>query len=121
MGSKRRQKQLADDAAEPPQDAAEYDAFRAHLGLSLVSDMFGHHQACAFKDCRAAGRCLAFDKAGDVCPMPLDTTRALIFAGMMLFDNAMCAEEKPFHHVLRAEDMVLLDGTLSAEPSGAGG
>ena len=47
-----------------------------------------------------------------MCPMPLDTTRALIFVGMMLFDNAMCAEEMPLRDARRAEDMVLLDDAL---------
>ena len=47
---------------------------------------------CVFKDCRAAGRCLAYDKAGGICPIPLDTTRAMTFVGMMWYHDALRAE-----------------------------
>ena len=76
-----RNKSAAAEVAAAAEKAAQYDAFRAHLGMSVVSDMFEYHKDCGFKDCRAAGRCLAYDKAVGICPIPLDTTRALTFVG----------------------------------------
>jgi hypothetical protein len=88
----RQDKAAAAQAAADEEKTVQHDRFRAQLGMSLVSDMFEHHKQCGFKECRAAGRCLAYDRAAGMCPMPLDTTRALTFAGMMLFHDVLRAE-----------------------------
>ncbi len=72
---------------------AKDDRYRVHLASSIVSDMFDDHADCGFKDCRTAGRCLAFDKYTGVCPMPLDLNRSMIFIGMIWFHNAIRAAE----------------------------
>ena len=82
-------KAAAAEAAALEKNSAQYDSFRAHLGMSVVSDMFEYHKDCSFKECRAAGRCLAYDKAVGLCPIPLDTTQALTFVGMMWFHDAL--------------------------------
>ena len=86
-------REAAERKAETKKVLAQYGSYRAHLAMSMISDMFEHHGDCRFKDCRSAGRCLAFDNATGVCPMPFDTTRALMFLGMIWFHEAMSAAE----------------------------
>ena len=88
----RQNKAAAAEAKADEERVVQRDAFRAHLGMSVVSDMYEHHKECSFKECRAAGRCLAFDRGAGLCPIPLDTTRAMTFAGMMWYEEALRAE-----------------------------
>lgn len=79
---------------------AKVDYYRAHLASTIVSDMFDDHATCRFKDCRAAGRCLALDRYVGVCPMPLDLDRSMVFVGMIWFHDAILAAQAE----IRAED-----------------
>jgi len=85
-------KKAATEAKAAEERTIREDRFRVQLGMSVLSDMFEHNKSCSFKECRAAGRCLAFDRGAGLCPMPLDTTRALTFAGMMWYDEALRAK-----------------------------
>ena len=67
--------------------------------MTIISDMVEHHADCSFRDCRAAGRCLAFDRGAGVCPMPLDLTHAMMFLGMIWFHEAMSAEQKAWQAI----------------------
>ena len=94
MGSKSRKSNLETKAEKSRKSAEAIENYRAAVGCmarSLVADMFEQHRQCALKDCRAAGRCIAYDHGG-FCPVEMDNRQGCVLAGMTLFHDAFYAE-----------------------------
>ncbi|MEQ1942576.1 hypothetical protein ABMA32_09175 [Mesorhizobium sp. VNQ89] len=88
-----------------------FDNFRSHLAMTIISDSVEYHSKCRFADCRKAGRCMSFDRFEGVCPVPLDSSLAMMFGAMIWFDNAKSAAQ----HRERLAELEELVAVLEAE------
>ena len=94
MGSKSRKSKEETPEEKARKYAEAIENYRLAVGCmarSLVADMFEHHRQCSLKDCRAAGRCIAYDHGG-FCPVEMDNRQGCVFAGMTLFHDVFYEE-----------------------------
>ena len=94
MGSKSRKNKGETDEEKTRRFAEALENYRLTIGCmarSLVADMFEQHRQCTVKECRAAGRCMAYDHAG-FCPVEMDNREGCVLAGMTLFHDALYQE-----------------------------
>lgn len=96
MGGRKPRSKKPDEPLPDEQEIARivYDDTLVRLGFAALADIHDYPRACSFKSCRLAGRCQAFQEQRERCAVPLDTARAMIFAGMILFHDRFNAEVK---------------------------